>query len=149
MAKLKRVIEISFFLFVAIAILAQAVILYLGWKEARGIRAEIWKNAHVAVVKTDPQFPPGLLVEYENTSRYKIATTHFRLVFEVGLQQVARTDRDYHEMKPGEKERILLKSVAVSPTQTPPLGTKVIYHLLVFPDQRKSLAEVTGEIEIR
>jgi hypothetical protein len=149
MAKLKRVTEISFILIVAAAVLTQAAVLYLRWKEARRIRAEIWQNAHVAVVKSDPRFPPGLLVEYENASRYKIATTHFRLTLEVGVQEVARTDRDYREMKPGEKESVLLQSVAASPVRTLPPGTKVTYHLLVFPDQRKPLPEVRGEIELR
>jgi hypothetical protein len=151
MPKTKRIIEIAFVAVVVALVLIQAASLYLRWREGKRIREEIWKGARVTVVKTDPQFPPGLLVEYENTSRYTIGKTHFRLVFSINGLEVARTDRDYlKELKPGQKERILLKSGSTTPTGQaygPP--TKATYLLIVFPDMKKPLPMITGEIELR
>jgi len=151
MPKLKRTIEILFVAVVVFLVLAQAAAMYLRWREGKRIREEICKGARATVVKTDPQFPPGLLVEYENGSRYAIAKTHFRLVFSVNGRDIARTDRDYmKEMKPGQKERILLKSVSTAragQTWGPPM--KAIYLLTVFPDMKKPLPMITGEIEMQ
>jgi len=53
-------------------------------------------------------------------------------------------------MRPGEKEHVLLESVAVPPSAKPPEpGTVLTYHLLVFPGQRKPLPELTGELAVK
>ncbi len=149
MAKFKRIVEISFIVLASAAILTQAVSIFLSWRESRLIQKEIRKGSRVSVAKIDPRFPPGLLVEFENASRRTIQKIHFRLVFENGGREVARADRDYGEVKPGEKKKILLKSVAsdVSPLM---LGqaSKVKYRLLVFPGYRKPLPEISGEIDL-
>jgi hypothetical protein len=149
MARIKRIVEISFIVIVVAAVLAQATAIFLRWREGRRIREEIWKSARVSVVKTDPQFPPGLLVHYENSGRYTIDKTRFLLVIDLNGQEIARTEREYKAMKPGEKESVLLKSVAESAHPEWPPVTKVNYRLLVFPGQRKPLPELTGEIELR
>jgi hypothetical protein len=149
MARIKRIVEISFVVIMAAAILAQATAIFLRWREGKRIRQEIWQGARVAVLKTDPQFPPGLLVHYENSGRYTIDKTRFLLVIEFNGQDVARTEREYKDMKPGERESVLLKSVATLGQQEWAPGTKVQYRLLVFPGQRKPLPELTGKIELR
>jgi hypothetical protein len=148
--KLKKIIQIAFFVVVAMAVLDQAAIVYSQWRAGREIRADIWKNARVAVLKTDPRFPPGLLVEYMNGSRYAVEKTRFKLTFMLGAQTVAAIERDFREMKPIKTEHVLLESVVTPPSATPPPpGTKLAYRLLVFPGQRKPLPEITGEIELR
>jgi hypothetical protein len=148
--KLKKIIQIAFFAGVAIAVLAQLASVYSQWQAGRRIRAEIWANARVAVIKTNPRFPPGLLLEYQNGSRYSIDKTRFRLTFALDGQEVAATERDFREMRPGEKEHVLLESMAISSAAKPPApGTELTYHLIVFPGQRKPLPEITGEVEIR
>ncbi|MEW5900322.1 MAG: hypothetical protein AB1715_02540 [Acidobacteriota bacterium] len=150
MAKVKKIIERSFLVLVAAAVVAQAVSIYLNWREGRSIRLEIWKSARVAVVKTDPQFPPGLLLEYENAGRWTIGKTHFRLTFDLDHQEVARTSRDYGELKPGKKVDILLKSVVSSSSiKAVEPGTKLRYHLVVYPDHRKPLPEIAGELTLK
>jgi hypothetical protein len=148
--KLKRIIEISFIVIVSAALLAQAANIFLGWREGRLVQDEISKGARVSVERTDPRFPPGLLLDFENSSRRTINEIHFRLVFETTGEEVARADRDYGEVKPGEKKKILLKSVALV-SSTPALREikKLRYHLLVFPGGKKPLPEITGEIEIQ
>jgi hypothetical protein len=151
MSKLKRTIEIAFVAVVVFLVLTQAATLYLRWREGKQIREEIWKGARVTVVKTDPRFPPGLLIEYENTSRYAVGKTHFRLVFSINGLDISRTDRDYEkELKPGQKERILLKSVSTAPAgQKWGQPTKATYVLIIFPDMKKPLPMITGEIELK
>jgi hypothetical protein len=149
MARIKRIVEISFVVVIVAAVLAQATAIFLRWREGKRIREEIWKGARVSVVKTDSQFPPGLLVHYENTGPYTIDKTRFLLVIELNGQEIARTEREYKAMKAGEKESVLLKSIAESAHPEWPPGTKVNYRLLVFPGQRKALPELTGEIELR
>ncbi len=78
-----------------------------------------------------------------------IDKTRFLLVIEFNGQEIARTEREYKAMKPGENESVLLKSVVNSAQREWPPGTKVHYRLLVFPGQRKPLPELTGEIEVR
>jgi len=148
MARIKRIVEISFIVIMAAVLLAQATAIFLRWREGKRIREETWKSARVSVVKTDPQFPPGLLVHYENSGRYTIDKTRFLLVIDLNGQEIAQTEREYKSMKPGEKESVLLKSVAESAQPEWPPGTRVHYRLLVFPGQRKPLPELTGEIEL-
>jgi hypothetical protein len=148
--KPKKALQIAFFTVVAIAVLAQAASVYSQWRTGRQIRADIWKSARVTVLKTDPRFPPGLLVEYLNGSRYAIEKTRFKLTFMLGIQVVAATEREFREMRPGKTEHVLLKSVETPAFATPPPpGTKLAYNLVVFPGQRKPLPIITGEIEIR
>ncbi len=149
MARIKRIVEISFIVIIVAAVLAQATAIFLRWREGKRIREEIWKSARVVVVKTDSQFPPGLLVQYENSGRYTIDKTRFLLVIEFNGQEVARAEREYKAMKPGEKESVLLKSATKSAQLDWSPGTKFSYRLLVFPGQKKPLAELTGEIELR
>jgi hypothetical protein len=151
MAKLKRTIEIAFVAVVVLLVLTQAAALYLRWQEGKHIREEILKGARVTVVKTDPRFPPGLLVEYENASPYALSKIRFSLIFSINGLEVARAERDYEkEMKPGQKERILLKSVSTAPSGQswgPPI--KAAYVLTIFPNMKKPLPMITGEIELR
>jgi hypothetical protein len=150
MPKLKKIIQVAFFAAVAVAVLGQAWIVYSRWRTGREIRAQIWKSARVTVLKTDPRFPPGLLVEYVNGSPYAIDKTRFVLTFRLGTRVVAATERDFREMRPGKTEHVLLKSVETKPPTTPPPpGTKLAYDLVAFPGQRKPLPPITGEIEIR
>jgi hypothetical protein len=149
MARIKRIVEISFFVIMAAVLLAQAAAIFLRWREGKRIRQEIWQSAHVAVLKADPQFPPGLLVHYENSGRYTIEKTRFLLMIEFNGQEVARTEREYKAMKPGEKESLLLKSVAKLEQQEWAHEIRVRYRLLVFPGQRKPLPELSGEIDLR
>ena len=147
---LKKVIKVAFIVVVAVAVLDQVAIVYSRWQAGRRIRAEIWSHARVAVIKTDPRFPPGLLLEYENASRYAVEKTRFRLAFTLGGREIATTERDFREMRPGEKEHVLLKSVEISPSGTPPArGTRLAFQLLVYAGQRKPLPEITGELEIQ
>ncbi|OGD21054.1 MAG: hypothetical protein A2W03_10260 [Candidatus Aminicenantes bacterium RBG_16_63_16] len=148
--KLKKFIQIAFFAAVAIAVLVQLASVYSRWRAGREIRAEIWKSARAAVLKTDPRFPPGLLVEFANGSRYAIDKARFRLTFLLGAQEVAAAERDFREVKPGKTEHVLLKSVEVPRgSAPPPPGTRLAYRLVVFPGQRKPLPEITGGIEVR
>ncbi len=148
--KLKKAIQIAFFAVVGMAILDQAASVYSSWREGRQIRSEIWKKARITVLKSDPRFPPGILVEYVNGSRYAVEKTRFRLTFMSGTRVVATTERDFREMKPGKMEHVLLKSVETPPSAAPPPpGTRLSYSLLVFPGQRKPLPEINGEVEIR
>jgi len=147
MAKLKKVVEIGFLTIASLAFLAQATSVYLGWRHGRAVDREILKNCSVEVVKVDARFPPALLVAYTNSGRLPVGKTHFRLIIEMGLQEVARIDRDYGELKPGKTESILLQSVvplAASWTVEP--GTSLNYRLLVFPNNKKPLPEISGRV---
>lgn len=148
--KIKKLIQIAFFAAVAIAVLFQLASVYSSWRAGRAIRSEIWLNARAAVLKSDPRFPPGLLIEFANGSRYAVDKARFKLTFMLGAQEVASTERDFREVKPGKTEHVLLKSVEVPRGSTPPPpGTRLAYRLVVFPGQRKPLPEIAGEIEIR
>lgn len=57
--KLKTIIQVAFFAAVAVAVLVQAATVYSRWRSGRQVRADIWQNARVAVLKTDPRFPRG------------------------------------------------------------------------------------------
>lgn len=150
MAKLKRTLEISFLALASIVILSQLAMVVISWIKNRTIDKEIWKSVQVSVVKPDPQFPPGLLIDYENTGKWNVSKTHFRLVFEAEGREVSRSDRDYGEVKAGEKRRIYLKSaVPVSSLSEVPRLAKVFYRLLVFPNKKKPLPEIVGEIELQ
>lgn len=148
--KIKKVIQILFFVVVAVAVLAQLQSVYGRWRIGREIRAEIWKGARVAVLKTDARFPPGLLLEYSNTSQYSIPESRFQLTFMSGTQVVAAAEREFREVPSGKTDHVLLESVSTSPkAPPPPSGTKLTYRLLVYPGQRKPLPEIAGELEVR
>ena len=149
MAKLKRVVEVGFLAVASLALIAQATSIYLGWRHGRVVDREIWKNSKVEVIKTDPRFPPALLVAYTNSGRLPIGKTHFRLIIERNAQEVARIDRYYGELKAGKKESVLLQSVTpVAASRTIEAGTNLTYRLLVFPNNKKPLPEIVGEIEV-
>lgn len=150
MAKLKRVFEVAFLAVAAIVLIAQLINIYLGWRHGKSVDREILQGARAAVVKTVPQFPPAFLVEYENSGRFPITKTHFVLSIERDAVEIARIDRDYGEIRPGKTERLLLQTVPpASPPPTVERGTRITYRLLVFPNNKKPLAEIVGELEVR
>ncbi|MFZ2055774.1 MAG: hypothetical protein WAU81_16420 [Candidatus Aminicenantales bacterium] len=150
MAKFKRVVEVAFLAVASLVLLAQMISIYLGWRHGKSVDKEILKGARAAVVKTVPQFPPAFLVEYENSGRLPIAKTHFRLTIELDAAVIARIDRDYGEIKSGKTERLLLQTV---PSASPPPkiepGTRLTFRLFVFPNNKKPLPEIAGEITAR
>ena len=149
MAKLKRVVEVGFLAVASLALIAQATSIYLGWRHGKVVDKEIWKSCKVEVVKTDPRFPPALLIAYTNSGRLPVGKTHFRLVIERNAQEVARIDRDYGEIKPGKTESVLLQSVTpITGSRTIEPGANLTYRLLVFPNNKKPLPEIVGEIEV-
>ncbi len=148
--KLKTIIQAAFFAAVAVAVLVQAASVYSRWRSGRQVRADIWANARVTVLKTDPRFPPGILVEYVNGSPFAIDKSRFALSFLLGSQVVATNERLFREVKPGQTVHVLLQSVASDPAAPPPApGSRLAYKLVVFAGQRKPLPEVSGELEIR
>jgi len=150
MAKLKRVVEVGFLTIASLVLIAQAVSIYLGWRHGKAVDKEILKNCKVEVVKTDPRFPPALLVAYTNSGRLPVGKTHFRLVIEMGLQEVARIDRDYGELRPGKTVSVLLQSaLPITASRTIERGTSLTFRLLVFPNEKKPLPEISGTIETR
>jgi hypothetical protein len=150
MAKLKRVVEVSFLTVASLALIAQATSIYLGWRHGKVVDKEILKSSKVEVVKTDPRFPPAHLVAYTNSGRLPIGKTHFRLIIELNSQEIARIDRDYGELKAGKTESVLLQSVTpITGSRTVEPGTNLTYRLLVFPNNKKSLPEISGIIKTR
>jgi hypothetical protein len=150
MAKLKRVVEVGFLAIAALVLIAQATSIYLGWRHGKVVDREIWKSCKVEVIKSDARFPPALLVSYTNSGHLPVGKTHFRLVIELNSQEVARIDRDYGELKAGKTESVLLQSVApVTGSQTIGPGTELTYRLLVFPNNKKPLPELSGQITAR
>jgi hypothetical protein len=150
MAKLKRAVEVGFLTIAFLALIAQATSVYLGWRHGRVVDKEILKNSKVEVVKTDPRFPPALLVVYTNSGRLPVEKTHFRLIIELNAIEIARIDRDYGELKPEKTESVLLQSVTPvnAPRNVEP-GTTLTYRLLVFPNNKKALPEISGTIQTR
>ncbi|MGB7295321.1 MAG: hypothetical protein WBC70_06985 [Candidatus Aminicenantales bacterium] len=150
MAKLKRIVEVGFLAVAAVVLLAHLINIYLGWRHGKNIDKEILKGARVAVVKTVPQFPPAFLIEYENSGRLPIAKTHFRLTIELDAVEVARSDRDYGEIRAGKTERLLLQtSPSASPAPAIAPGARLSYRLLAFPNNKKPLPELVGEIVVQ
>jgi hypothetical protein len=150
MAKLKRILEVGFLAVAAVVLLAQLISIYLGWRHGKSVDREILQGARVFIVKTVAHFPPGFLVEYENSGRLPIAKTHFRLTVELDAVEVARTDRDYGEIRPGKMERLALQTVpSASPAPKFAPGTRLTYRLLVFPNNKKPLPEITGEFTVQ
>ena len=150
MAKLKRVVEVAFLSVACLVLIAQATSIYLGWRHGKAVDKEIWKSCKVEVVKTDSRFPPALLVAYTNSGRLPVGKTHFRLVIERNAQEVARIDRYYGELKAGKTESVLLQSVTpMGGSRTVEPGTELTYRLLVFPNNKKPLPEVSGQITTR
>jgi hypothetical protein len=148
-ARVKSIVEILFMVLASVAVLTQAARIFLGWREGRLAQKEIRKGSHVRVSKIDPRFPPGMLIEYDNDSQRTIREVRLRVVFESEGQVVASADRDYGEIKPGEKKLILLKSMAldVSPEDLSQIKS-LKYRLLVYPGYRKPLPEITGEFDV-
>ena len=150
MAKLKRVVEVGFLAVASLALIAQAMSIYLGWRHGKVVDKEILKSSKVEVIKTDPRFPPALLVTYTNSGRLPIGKTHFRLVIELNDQEIARIDRDYGELKAGKTESVLLQSVTpLTGSLTVGPGANLTYRLLVFPNNKKPLPELSGQIMTR
>jgi hypothetical protein len=149
MAKIKRLVEITFLVVAAAAILAQATVVFLGWRESRLVKKEIWQHSRAAVTKINPTFPPRLLVEFENEGKWAVSEIRLEAVFEQNGRAIARAERDYEEVKPGEKRAIMLQSVSLlPPNETPKLPARIQYRLLVFPGSRKSLPEISGEFDL-
>jgi hypothetical protein len=150
MAKLKRVVEVGFLTVASLVLIAQAASIYLGWRHGRAVDKEILMNSKVEVIKTDPRFPPALLIAYTNSGRLPVGKTHFRLVIELNAVEVAGIDRDYGELKPGKTESVLLQSVQpINSSRTIEPGTSLTYRLLVFPNKKKPLPELTGQIVVK
>jgi hypothetical protein len=150
MAKLKRIIEVVFLAVAAVVLIVQLISIYIGWRHGKSVDREILQGARVTVVKSVPQFPPGFLVEYENSGKFPITETHFRLTVELDATVIARIDRDYGEINPGKTERLLLQTVAsASPAPAIESGTALTYRLYVFPNNKKPLPELSGQITIQ
>ena len=150
MAKLKRVIEIAFLTTICLVLLAQAANIFLRWSHGKAVDREILNSCRVEVIKINPRFPPALLIAYTNSGRLPVAKTRFLLVIERDALEVARIDRDYGELKPGKTESILLQSVApLNATAKVEPGTRLTYRLIVFPNKKKALPEISGLLEVR
>jgi hypothetical protein len=150
MAKLKRVVEVGFLTIACLVLIAQATSIYLGWRHGRVVDKEILKGCEVMLVRTAPRFPPALLVAYTNSGRLPVEKTHFRLIIELNAIEIARIDRDYGELKPGKTESVLLQSVPpINSSRTIEPGTSLTYRLLVFPNKKKPLPEISGRLEVR
>ena len=148
--RLKTIVQVLFFAAVTVAVLVQLATVYSRWRSGRQVRAEIWANARVSVLRTAPHFPPGILVEYANGSRFPIDKSRFVLSLFRGAEEVASTEREFREVKAGKTVHVLLQTVAAATAAPPPPpGTKLTYRLIVLAGQRKPLPETTGEIEIR
>lgn len=149
MAKAKRLIEITFLVAASAAILAQATVIILGWRENKLIKKAIWQGSHATVTKINPAFPPRLLVEFKNEGKWAVPKIRLQAVFEQDGREVARAERDYGEVKPGEKRAIMLQSVSLlPPNEIPELPARIQYRLLVFPGSRKPLPEISGEFDL-
>lgn len=149
MAKIKRLIEITFLVVASAAILAQATVIFLGWRESRLIKKEAWQGSRAAVTKINPSFPPRLLVEFRNEGKWVVPKIRLEAVFEQNGREVARAERDYGEVRPGEKRTIMLESISFlsqGDSLEPP--ARIRYKLLVFPGSRKSLPEISGEFDL-
>jgi hypothetical protein len=150
MPKFKRVVEVAFLTIISIALLAQAATIFFRWRHGKEVDREILNSCRVEVVKVNPHFPPGLLIAYTNSGRLPVAKTRFLLAIDRDALEIARIERDYGELKPGKTESVLLQSVAplgASPAVAP--GTVLTYRLLVFPNNKKPLPEISGRLEIR
>ncbi|MDH7511905.1 MAG: hypothetical protein QHH14_03040 [Clostridiales bacterium] len=150
MAKIKRLVEITFLGVASAAILAQATVIFLDWRESRLIKKEIWQDSHAAVTRINPYFPPRLLVEFRNEGKWAVPKIRLEAVFERDGREIARAERDYGEVKPGEKRAIMLQSISLLPRdEALELPARVKYRLLVFPGSRKPLPEITGELDLK
>ncbi len=149
MAKIKRHVEITFLIVASAAILAQATVILLGWRENRLIKKEIRQGCRAAVTKINPNFPPRLLVDFKNVGKWAVPKIRLEAVFEKDGREIARAERDYGEVKPGEKRAIMLESLSLLPPgESLELPARIRYRLLVFPGSRKPLPEITGEFAL-
>jgi hypothetical protein len=150
MAKIKRAVEVTFVTIISLVLLAQAANIFLRWRHGKAVDREILNSCRVEVIKVNPRFPPALLIAYTNSGRLPVAKTHFRLVLELDALEVARIDRDYGKLKPGKTESVLLQSVPpIKSSRTIEPGTSLTYRLLVFPNNKKPLPEISGRIMIQ
>lgn len=148
MAKVKRLAEISFLVIISAVILAQAFTIFLSWREGRLIKREIWKSSRASVTKINPVFPPRLLVEFENQGRWPVPQVRLVAIFESDGIEVARAEREYGEIKPGQKKAIMLESVSILPPGQRVAATRLRYRLLVFPGSKKPLPEIAGDFPL-
>ncbi|MBM3285158.1 MAG: hypothetical protein FJY81_04735 [Candidatus Aminicenantes bacterium] len=149
MAKVKRLIEVSFLVIVSAVVLAHIFVIFLGWRESRLIKKETRKSARAAVTRINPRFPPRLLVEFENAGKWPVRKMRLVAIFESDGREIARAEREYAEVKPGEKRTIMLESLSLLPPgESLELPAKIRYRLLVFPGSRKPLPEITGDFDI-
>ena len=149
MARFKRIVEVVFLAVVSVVLLAQVIGIYLGWRHGKSVDREILKGTRVAVVKTVARFPPAFLVEYENSGRLPISKTRFRLTIELEGTEIARIERDYGEIKPGRTERVLLQTVSTSLSPQIDAGILLTYRLIVYPNDKKPLPELSGKMRIQ
>jgi hypothetical protein len=102
------------------------------------------------VTRINPYFPPRLLVEFRNEGKWAVPKIRLEAVFERDGREIARAERDYGEVKPGEKRAIMLQSISLLPRdEALELPARVKYRLLVFPGSRKPLPEITGELDLK
>ncbi len=149
MVRIKRLVEISFLAVASAAILAQAAVIFLGWRESRLIKKEILQDSHAYVTRINPNFPPRLLVEFRNEGKWTVPKIRLEAVFEQDGREIARAERDYGEVKPGEKRAIMLQSISLLPQDKRlEVPARIRYRLLVFPGSRKPLPEISGEFNL-
>lgn len=149
MVRIKRYVEIAFLVLVAVIILAQALAILLSWWEGRQVKKEIWANSRASVTKINPIFPPRLLVEFENQGRWPVPRVRLVAIFESNGIEVARAEREYGEIRPGQKRTIMLESVSLlGSTEALEAPTRLRYRVLVFPGSKKPLPEITGEFDL-
>ncbi len=149
MAKIKRLIEIIFLVVASAAILTQVFSIFLSWREGRLIKKEIWRGSRASVLKINPRFPPRLLIEFENQSKWPVPKVRLVASFVYNGREIARAEREHGEIKAGEKRTLLLHSVSLlQPEDGLKIPAKVTYKLLVYPGSKKPLPEISGDFEL-
>lgn len=122
--------------------------IFVQWREGRLQQKEVLEQSRVQVLRINPVFPPAMLIEFDNPTLLPLEKVRFQAVFEIDGHQVAQADREYENFPAEEKKTLLLQSLS-QVSSLPPGSVRVKYRLLVFPFKRKSLAEVTGEFELK
>lgn len=130
----------------AVAILWFLIQSFHSRKETR----ELLSWISVSVIEIDRAFPPGILIEVENSGPRIVGRTHFRLVFTSQDEPICRVDADYGNFKPNEKRRIMLKCKDEAVRRRNVLTSqKVSYYLTVFPEWKKALEPIKGEFVLK